>query len=440
MTDPRTLPESLEIERAVLAGIALEPRYLDELPFWSDLFCGERHRALLAAMASVRAEGRPLDQRTIQAQLEADGKLEEVGGVAYLASLDLDLPDLSRIPHYVTILEDLRLRRELIQLGGDLVRRGLADGCRPENLIADVQSRILALLDGEFQRGGPEPLGAAAIEAAEVYCSLEPGKVTGLRTGLPDLDRIVGGLEPGRLIVIAGRPRMGKSVLGQQIAEHLQAEGAPQLYMSLEMSRRECATRSLVRRTGIEYGRMRDGHTTLAHRTRIRMAAQEIASTADVPVDDRAGLKCSQVLLAARATKATRGLRVLWVDHLGLMHADRRHESRTLEVGSNTAALKGLAKDLDITVVALHQLNREVERRADNRPMLSDLRESGSVEQDADQVIFIHRPEIFDPDNQDVRGLAELIVAKNRDGAAGTAEVAFDGPGMAFRSLERRWQ
>lgn len=439
MTDPRTLPESAELERAVLAGILIEPRYLDELPIWGELFHSERHRTLLAAMAAVRAEGTPLDERTVQAQLEADGKLDDAGGVAYLASLVLDLPDLTRIAHYVTLLEDLRLRRELITLGGDLVRRGLADGIRPDQLIADVQSRILGLTEGEFQRGGPEPLGATALEMAEIYASLEPGKVVGLRTGFPDLDSIVGGFEPGRLIVIAGRPRMGKSVLGQQIAETQHQDGAPQLYMSLEMSREECATRSLVRRTGIPYQRMRSGHTSQGQRGQIRLAAREIVTVADAMVDDRAGLRCSQITLAARAVMATRELRVLWVDHLGLVHGDRRYESRTLEIGSITGALKKLAKDLGITVVALHQLNREVEKRADPRPMLSDLRESGSVEQDADVVIFVHRPELFDPDNEEAKGKAEFIVAKNRDGAEGTAEVLFDGPAMTFRSLERRY-
>lgn len=438
--EPRDLPHSEELERAVLACILIEPTYLEELPIWSDLFHLPRHRSVLAAMAAVHADGQPIDQRTLQVQLAADGKLEEVGGVAHLASLDLDLPDLSRAAHYVTLLEDLRLRRELILLGGDLVRRGLADGVRPEQVIGDVQSRILALTEGEFQRGGPEPLGTVAMEIAEHYCSLEPGKVHGIRTGLQDLDRLVGGFEPGRLIVVAGRPRMGKSTLGQQIAETMQADGHPQLYMSLEMSRAECATRSLVRRTAITYQNMRDGHTSEGQRTRIRMAAREIAATADAMVDDRAGLRCAQITLAARAVKAMRGLSVLWIDHLGLVHPDRRRESRTLEVGAITGDLKKLAKDLGITVVALHQLNREVERRSDNRPQLSDLRESGAVEQDADVVIFVHRAELYDPDNESLRGVAELIVAKNRDGAAGTAEVLFDGPGMAFRPLTRKWQ
>lgn len=436
---PAPLPHSEETERAVLGAVLLEPTLLAELPIWEDLFYIQRHKVLLAAVAELEAEREPVDERTVQAHLEATGKLEAAGGLAYLAGLNLDLPDLGRAPHYVQVLEQLRLRREMIELGGWVARKGMGEARDAEQLIAQTQEKILSIVQGQRSRfSETDTLGEAAIHQAERYIALEPGHVAGVPTGLQDLDQVLGGFEPGRLIVIAGRPGMGKSALAQQIAETQKAAGHDALIVSLEMSTSEYATRSLVRRTGIPYNRMRAGWLSEKQKGDIREAARRVVAEANLSVQDAPGLTIPQILFAARAAATTRGLRVLWVDHVGLIESDRSYESRNLEVGTYSRKLKNVAKDLGITVVALSQLNRECERRGDKRPILADLRESGSVEQDADSVIFVHRPEVYSPDRPDLEGIGELIVAKNRDGMTGTVEVAWLGERMEFRSLARR--
>jgi len=431
-----TLPESEEVERAVLASIMLAPENLDALSLRMELFHREKHRLIFAAIAELRAEGMPLDARTIQAKLEAEHTLDDAGGVAYLYALDNDLPDIGAAAQYVQILEELRLRRELIDLCGRLVRAALSGSSKAEDLIAEHQGRLISLVAESEIATGPQSLGEVAIQTAAEYSTLSPGEVRGASTGFPELDHRLGGFEPGRLIVIAGRPGMGKSSIAQQIAEHQETHGHRSLIFSLEMSAEEYATRSLVRRTGIEIHRMRDGYTSSAQRERMKDAAREIARTADVALDDRATLRLGQLAMAARAKVTTGGLRVLWVDHLGLLRADGRHEKENTAIAENTRGLKALAKSLGITVVALHQLNRDCEKRPDKRPMLSDLRDSGAVEQDADAVIFVYRDHVYHPETPAED--AELIVAKNRGGATGIVETWWNGETMSFRSREHR--
>lgn len=426
---------SEETERAVLAGLFLDSSYLDSLPLHLNLFYVERHRAIFAAAATLRTEGQPIDLRTVQAQLELEGNLDIVGGVAYLYALDLDLPDLGRMAQYVTILEERHLRRRLAKISDDLARDVRDGGTSPDDALGKHQRAIVDILI-DRQPAEVSTLGSVALDLAEQYATLSPGHVLGVPTGFSDLDHFLGGFERGRLIVIAGRPGMGKSSLAQQIAEHQHHRGYASMIFSLEMTTTEYVTRSLVRRTGIQSGNMKAGHTSTAQRSAIRTAAQQIALESDLPIDDRGEIRFSQVASVARSRALTGELRVLWIDHLGLLRPDGRHESEVTAVAENTRGLKALAKDLGITVVALHQLNRNCEKRPDKRPMLSDLRDSGSVEQDADSVVFVYRDAVYN-DGSDPSS-AELLVAKNRDGATGKVDVHWTGEHMKFTSAERR--
>lgn len=430
------LPSSPETERAVLGAVLLEPRYLVEYPIWADLFHERRHALVLAAIAELHEQGRTIDMRTVQAQLEADGELEAVGGVAYLAGLDAELPDLSGIASYVAILEQLRLRRRLVEIGARVSSRASKGEGDPEEQIAAAQREILEAMTGHAAARGAQSMAAVAAELAEEYTQLEPGTVRGIPTGLSDLDAVLGGFEEGRLYVLAGRPGMGKSSLAQQVAEHQKGLGRHGLVVSLEMTVPEYATRSLVRRSGVPYDQMRTGHMSDRQRAAVLAAVREIRESADLAINDQPGLTLGRIAYEARAAKARNELHVLWVDHIGLMMSDERHDSRNEEVGAFSRGLKNLAKELDVAVVALSQLNRQCEARRDKRPLLSDLRDSGAIEQDADTVIFIYRDEVYYPDSQD-QGIAEMNIAKHRDGRIGRVRVVWVGERMEFLPLAR---
>lgn len=420
---------SEETERAVLGALFIEPAYLDTLELHLDLFYLEKHRIIFAATAGLHMDGEPIDLRTLQARLELEQTLDAAGGLAYLYSLDTDLPALSGMESYVEILEERLLRRKLSALSEKLAR-AVRDGDKTaEDVLAAHQGEVISLLT-DRPSGGAKTLGVLTLDLAEQYSKLSPGEVIGAPTGFAELDAMLGGFETGRFIVLAGRPGMGKSSAAQQIAEHQHAHGWPSMIFSLEMTAAEYATRGLVRRTGIPSDRMRSGHTSSAQRSRILTAAREIALRADIPIDDRGGIRFSQVAAAARAQAVSGQLRILWLDHLGLLFPDLRHDNETAAIGANTRALKSLAKELGITVVALHQLNRECERRPNKRPILSDLRQSGSVEQDADAVVFIYRDAMYDAEADPHS--AEFILSKNRDGATGIVPVHWDGHTMTF--------
>jgi len=377
----KTLPHSEESERAVLGGILLDPAVLPTIAgrLRPDDFYLDRHRVLYEAMLDLQDARVGIDLRTVQAKLEQQLKFDGVGGLAYLAGLDLDLPDIGRIDAYVEIVKERSVRRRLIQAAGQIVRDCLDGGVDAREALGHAEQAILGLGEEAVQRG----FVALANVFHETLEELEerPGSLlTGVPTGFIDLDRISHGLNRGNLIIIAGRPGMGKTSFALNVAQHVAIRERRTVgIFSLEMGQQELALRILCSEADISFSRLRAGRVSQKEWTRI---IQTVRANSDSPlfIDDSANPSLLEVASKARRLKAEKGLALLVLDYLQLMQAGGRYENRQLEIAAISRGLKQLAKELDIPVIALSQLSRQPERRgSDHRPQLADLRESGCL-------------------------------------------------------------
>jgi len=436
---PRTLPHSEESERAILAAVLLDPRILPTITgrLSPDDFYSEKHRTLYRAMIDLQEERTGIDLRTLQARLEQQAKLDEVGGVAYLASLDLDLPDIGRSDAYVEIVKERSIRRRLIAASGEIIRDCLDGGLAAEEALGKAEQAVLGLGE-EAVRRGFVTLGEVLLEIQEDLEERPGATLIGLPTGFTDFDRMTHGLNRSNLIIVAGRPGMGKTSFALNVSQHVAIrEKRPVAIFSLEMSQQELALRVLCGEARIPFSKLRSGHLSTQEWSRIHQTRRS-TSAAPLYLDDSPNPTLLEIGSKARRLKAEKGLDLLVLDYLQLMHAGGRYENRTLEIGAISRGLKQLAKELDIPVVALSQLSRQPERRgSDHRPQLADLRESGSIEQDADLVAFIYRDELYHPEDEDVKNLAEVIVAKHRNGETGIVELQFQGEFTRFHNLVR---
>ena len=438
LQDQRSLPHSAESERAVLAGAMLDPALLPSVSgrLTADDFYAERHRILYRTMLTLQESGTEIDLRTLQASLEQQDRLDSVGGIAYLASLDLDLPDLGRLDSYVEIVKERSIRRRLIEACGEITRNCLDGGLEAQEALSRAEQTILGLGEEAIQRGFVQLARIFHETLADLEERPDRGFV-GISTGYVDLDDITRGLNPGNLVIIAGRPGMGKTSLALNIAEHvaIREEKAVGLF-SLEMSQEELALRILSSEVDVPFGPLRSGHLSQKQWNRVIQSVKSV-SRAPLFIDDSANPTLLELASKSRRLKAEQGLDLVVLDYLQLMQAGGRYESRNLEIAAITRGLKQLAKELNVPVIALSQLSRQPERRAgDHRPQLADLRESGSIEQDADVVMFIYRDEVYNADSPD-RGIAELIIAKHRNGQTGTIKLVFLGETTKFCNLAR---
>jgi replicative DNA helicase len=436
---PRSLPHSEESERAVLAAVLLDPRTLASVSgrLRAEDFYFEKHQTLFEAMVALADERVEVDLRTLQAKLEQRGVLERIGGLAYLASLDLDLPDLGRIDAYVEIVKERSVRRRLIEASGTIIRDCLDGGLEASEALGKAEASILGLGEEAVQRGFVS-LGEVFDETLEELEERPGSTLIGVPTGFIDFDRKTHGLNRGNLIIIAGRPGMGKTSFALNVAQHVAIrEKRSVAIFSLEMSKQELALRILCSESDIPFSRLRSGHLSQNQWSKLLQVRRRTAD-AHFYIDDSPNPSLLEVASKARRLKAEKGLDLLILDYLQLMQARGRYENRNLEIAAISRGLKQLAKELDLPVIALSQLSRQPERRgSDHRPQLADLRESGSIEQDADLVAFIYRDEVYNPDDEEVRGLAEVILSKHRNGETGTVELVFLGETTSFRNLDR---
>jgi replicative DNA helicase len=439
-TTPKTLPFSEESERAVLASVMLDSQILPTVSgrLTEDDFHLDKHRRIYRAMLDLQEAETAIDLRTLQARLEQQGHLREVGGVAYLASLDLDLPDLGRVDQYVTIIKERSVRRRLILSSQDNIRNCLDGGLDAAEALAEAEKVILALGEEAIHKGFVR-LSNVLHEAIEEIEERPGSTLIGVPSGFVDFDRITHGLNRGNLLIIAGRPGMGKTSIALNICQHVALrENRPVGIFSLEMSAQELALRILCSEANVSFSRLRSGHMAQNQWDRIIKTSRAVT---DAPffIDDTPNPSLLEIASKARRLKAEHGLELVVLDYLQLMQAGGKYENRNLEIAAISRGMKQLAKELDIPVIALSQLSRNPERRAggEKRPQLADLRESGSIEQDADLVAFVFREEVYKPDDPEVQGLAELIIAKHRNGETGTVELAFLGEITTFKTLER---
>ncbi len=440
----RVPPHSLEAEVSVLGScliskdavvVALELLKPDD-------FYRNAHRVVFEAVQALSSTSEPVDAVTVTEWLSRHGRLDEVGGAAALYDLTDQVPTAANAAYYARLVRDRALLRNLIEAGGKVTQLGY----EPTDDALSAVDRAESIVYELSQAGGSselQPLNELLTESFENLekLSKERSEVTGLATGFDDLDRLTAGLQKQNLVIIAARPSMGKSGLALGIAEYVAIDTRkPVLLFSLEMSKTEIVNRMLSSQARIDSGRLRTGRLEDSH---WRALGEALGRMNDAPlyIDDTPSITMLEIRAKARRLdqrmKSSGGLSLIVVDYLQLMSSNKRSDNRVQEVAEFSRGLKMLAKELDVPVVALSQLSRQPEARTDKRPMLSDLRESGSIEQDADIVGFIYRDEVYDNESPD-KGTAELIIAKHRNGAVGKVQLAFLAHFAKFANLSRR--
>lgn len=435
MQDPSAFkvpPHSEEAEQSVLGGLLLDESAWDRVAdlIGAGSFYQHAHKVIFEAVGQLVDANRPPDLVTLAENLERQGRLEEVGGTAYLASLANNTPTAANIAHYAQVVRERALLRSLITAATEISEDAFNPGARSVSDILDnAEQRIFSIADESSQRReGFSPLRELMLEGMnrldELYHQNDP--LTGLPTGFADLDDRTSGLQASDLIIIAGRPSMGKTSFVMNMAESVitQDQPAPVALFSLEMPREQLTMRLLASRARIDAHKMRNGNLADDDWPRLTQAVGELAE-APLYIDDTPGLGPIEIRARCRRLKREHGLGLVIVDYLQLMQTPGEAESRAVAISDISRSLKALARELDVPVIALSQLNRSLEQRSDKRPMMSDLRESGAIEQDADIIMFIYRDEVYQPDNPEVQGLAELIVAKQRNGPTGTVRLTF---------------
>lgn len=447
-------PFSLEAEQALLGGLLLRNDSLDQVVdfletahFWDKL-----HGQIYDHAARLIGRGENANPITLMKFFERAEPIDGQTTVAqYLGQLGARASSLN-IRDYGRVVYDLSVRRELILLGEDILSAAYDSPIDfpPKEQIEEAEMRLFALVERR-ERGGQASLAAATETALKTVRAAHTGKKTGVETGLADLDKKLGGLQPSDLVILAGRPSMGKSALATNIARRAALDKVPVGFFSLEMSAEQTALRILGDVAGLSPDRMRRGKLSQDELAFLGEAAPDVGGL-PIFIDDTGGLSIAQLSSRARRMKRRRGLGLLIVDYLQLMHAGRKTENRVQDVAAISVGLKALAKELQIPVLALSQLSRGVEGRDNKRPQLADLRESGSIEQDADVVLFVYRDEYYikrdEPEvgNQakytewqtklrEVAGKAEVIIGKQRQGATGIVKLAFSEDLMRFSNL-----
>ncbi|MCL6450497.1 MAG: replicative DNA helicase [Acetobacteraceae bacterium] len=435
----RLPPQSLEAEQSVLGAMLLEKEAVIKAAdlVGPDDFYREAHRVIFRAIASLVDRGEAADLVTVTEELRRLGQLEAVGGASYLTSLANAVPTAANVEHYARIVGEKSVLRRLIQVATAIAARAYEGAGEVEELLDEAEQGVFSISQ-RLKSPGFSPLKAVLVETFErlEYLYENKGKAIGVPTGFPDLDELTSGLQPSELIVLAARPAMGKTTLSLNIAAHAAVVSRiPVAIFSLEMARQQVALRMLCAEAQVEGHRLRTGYLRDEDWPKLSRALGRL-SEAPVFVDDTPNLSVMELRARARRLKAEHRVGLVVVDYLQLMHTRGRAESRQQEISEITRALKALARELSIPVLALSQLSRAVEQREGRRPQLSDLRESGAIEQDADVVIFIH----FDPKAppEERNRLAEIIVAKQRNGPTDSVNLVFLREVARFFSFEKK--
>ncbi|WP_374111622.1 replicative DNA helicase [Pseudonocardia sp. ICBG1142] len=426
-------PEDLVAEQAVLGAMLLSETAIGEVceVLVGADFYRPAHEVIFRAVVAQFGDSKPVDPVTIAAALERSGDLVRVGGAGYLHTVIAAVPTASNAGFYAERVREKAVARRLVETGtriSQLGYHGGGDGTPIDDVVDRAQSALDAVTDGAGTDAGQARVDELFDDQLAVLAEIQAGRTEpGLATPYADLTRVTGGWKPGQLIVVAGRPGLGKSTVAVDAARHAAfSEGQSAVVFSLEMSRSELWSRIVCAEARVNYRALSTPHgLTPADYERLDTARRErIAApgAGALVIDDSASITMTQIRARARRLKQKHGLGLVVVDYLQLMSSGRRAESRQLEISEFSRQMKVLAKELEVPVIALSQLNRGPEQRLDKRPLLSDLRESGAIEQDADMVILLHRPDAYDPDDPRA-GEADLILAKNRGGPTSTVTV-----------------
>jgi len=453
-TDMRKLPpQSLEAEMSILGGVLIDNdainRVLEMLV--ADDFYRESHRKIFQAMMKLSELREPVDLITLTDTLRKLGELEEAGGAAYLATLVDYVPTAANISYYCKIVKEKATNRKLISVATEIATLGYDEQSDVNELLDKAQKSIYEIAENKLR---PQYVQVKDVikETFKILQILHSKKelITGTPTGYVDLDHMTAGFQPGDLIIIAARPSMGKTTLALNIAEYASADPrnknkVPSVVFSLEMGKEQLVMRLFASLAKIDFGKMRTGHFQDADWPRLTRAAG-ILHDSKIFIDDTPAISVLELRSKARRLKSEHDIGLIIVDYLQLMKGGPNTESRQQEISDISRSLKALAKELNVPVVALSQLNRELEKRNDKRPMMSDLRESGAIEQDADVIMFVYREAVYcdacrkrdGSCTQNHERNAEVIIGKQRNGALGTVKLAFFGEHTRFENLSDR--
>lgn len=433
-------PHSLEAEKTVLGGILVNNAYLNVVLSAINVedFYKDAHRTILEKMIVLMDRGQPIDLLTLSEELSRAGQLEEVGGAAYLASLMDGVPRSLNIEYYVQIIKEKSLLRKLIFSSARIISSSYEQQVEADELINEAQQAIVEIAEEKIKPGFV-PVGeltASMMDTIRVLAERREA-VTGIPTGFIDLDNITAGLHPSEFIVLAARPSMGKTALALNIAQHVGLHTDYYAgFFSIEMSKEQVALRLLCSEAQVDIKKARSGFISEREFEKLQMAAETL-SQARIYIDESPALTVMEMKAKCRRLKLEGHLDIVFVDYIQLMRTGGRFENRNQEMSFISRSLKELAKELKIPVVGISQLSRAPEKmRKEPRPMLSDLRESGAIEQDADVVIFIYRPDYYNPNDETIQGIAEVSVAKQRNGPLGTVRLVFLREFAKFANME----
>ena len=442
----RMPPQAVEVEQAVLGAMMLEQRaivraveILDESCFYH-----APHSRIFAAMSTLFEQGTAVDQLTLTEELKRRGQLDDVGGVVYLAKLGSEVATTANIDFHARIVFEKALSRKLIETASGVIERAYAADEDVQTLLDNAEQQLFSLSENQIGEGF-EPLEKVMGETFEhlEHVHAGAGTVLGVDTGFADLNDQMSGFQKGDLIILAARPSVGKTAFALTLARNAAVDaGVGMAIFSLEMSKMQLAQRLLSVETKVDLHKLRTGRLSDEDWMNLTHNIERLAR-APIYIDDTPGIAVLEARAKARRLQREHGVGMVIIDYLQLMSGHVRAQSREQEISHISRGLKAMAKELDVPVLALSQLSRAVESRTDRRPQLSDLRESGSLEQDADVVMFIYRPEMYDlksPDGESLEGLAQIIIGKQRNGPVGAVDLMWNKESATYEAMAPGWQ
>lgn len=440
--EDRIPPQNIEAEQSVLGAMLLSRDAIDKAGeiLTADDFYRQDHRIIYSAIMDLHNRNQAVDLVTVTEELRKMGKLDSIGGTSVITALSNIVPTAANVVYHAKIVEEKSLRRQLINAATEVASSGYEEEEDISQTIDQAEQKILAVANRK-QTGSLVKIGdivkSSIARIEELYDSKDA--YTGLPTGFTQFDLMTSGLQPSDLIILAARPSMGKSSLVLNMAEHVALKGKKSvIFFSLEMSKEQLVQRMLCSQAGIDAAKLRVGQLNEAEWGQLLEAADRL-SQAKIMLDDTPGMTALEMRSKARRWKNENGLDLIIVDYLQLMQGSskRASDNRQQEMSDISRSLKGLARELNVPLIALSQLSRSVESRTSKRPMLSDLRESGALEQDADIVCFIYRDDYYNRENSDQPNIAELILAKHRNGPVGTVKLFFKKETTRFYNLDK---
>jgi len=438
--EQRVPPQNVEAEQAVLGAILIEEDALNTVSemLQTEDFYRKTHQMIFEAILKTADNGDPVDLVTVTAALQNEGQIDDVGGVAYLAHLANAVPTAANVEYYATLVREKSVLRRLINTATKIASTGYETGVDVEDMLGDAEKRILEISQQGSLGKGFTPIKDVLLGTFEriEFLFNNKGNVTGIPSGYPDLDKMTNGFNRSDLIILAARPAVGKTAFALNIAQNIAVRARETVAIfSLEMGAEQLVQRMLCAEANIDAGKMRSGFLDEDDWPKLTMAVGTL-SEAPIFIDDTPGITVQDIRAKCRRLKAEHGIGLIMIDYLQLIQGRGKGDNRQQEVSEISRTLKLIARELNVPVIALSQLSRSVESRQDKRPMMSDLRESGSIEQDADIVSFLYRDDYYNPESER-KNIVEFIIAKQRSGPTGTVELVFLKNFNKFVSLER---